>query len=143
MIFYFLFHIGLLKLPEMKLIQDCPTRWSSTYAMIERFIQQQAAIMAALMDNRMRHQAASYAVEGRETALLEDMLHVLKPIKTATTLLCSESDFTLSQILPCIAKIEKSLAVKEEDGPTLKSMKRQVLLECNNQKLFLVGIYFL
>ena len=40
---------ALLELPQHKLINDVPTRWNSSYDMVQRFLEQQAAIEAVLL----------------------------------------------------------------------------------------------
>ena len=37
------------------LVQDCVTRWGSTLSMLEKILEQQAAIAAVLMEGRLRH----------------------------------------------------------------------------------------
>ena len=41
----------LLGLPEHQLINDCITRWGSTYEMLKRFLEQQQAICAMLLED--------------------------------------------------------------------------------------------
>ena len=43
-----------LQLPQHKLINDCKTRWNSTYQMIQRFLTQRPAVLAALLDERIK-----------------------------------------------------------------------------------------
>ena len=43
-----------LELPQHVLVMECKTRWSSTYHMLERVQEQQAAICAVLAENRDR-----------------------------------------------------------------------------------------
>lgn len=43
-----------LKLPQHALIHDEPTRWGSTYDMVERFCEQQQAVSAVLADDRKK-----------------------------------------------------------------------------------------
>ena len=45
----------LLNLPDHQLIQQCDTRWGSVYAMLERFLEQQAAVCAVLMGEAERN----------------------------------------------------------------------------------------
>ncbi|XP_050957167.1 E3 SUMO-protein ligase ZBED1-like [Labeo rohita] len=44
----------LLELPEHKLITDVVTRWNSAHDMLERFLEQQPAVSAALLSNELR-----------------------------------------------------------------------------------------
>ena len=44
----------LLGIPEQALIQQCKTRWSSSFVMLERVVQQQQTLCAALLDNQNR-----------------------------------------------------------------------------------------
>ena len=41
----------LLGLPKHQLINDCITRWDSTYEMLKRFLEQQQAICAMLLED--------------------------------------------------------------------------------------------
>ena len=45
----------MLKLPQHQLIQECATRWGSTLGMLQRLLEQQAAIAAVLMEGKVRH----------------------------------------------------------------------------------------
>ena len=44
----------LLGIPEHALIQQCETRWSSSFAMLERVVEQQQALCAVLLDSQDR-----------------------------------------------------------------------------------------
>ncbi len=44
----------MLELPVHKLIHDVTTRWNSTYDMLDRYVEQQAAIYSAVMDKDMK-----------------------------------------------------------------------------------------
>ena len=44
----------MLQLPQHQLIQECPTRWGSTLSMLKRLAEQQAAIAAVLMEEKVK-----------------------------------------------------------------------------------------
>lgn len=45
---------GMLELPVHKLIHDVPTRWNTTFDMLESYLEQQAAIYSALMEREVK-----------------------------------------------------------------------------------------
>lgn len=45
----------MLDLPEHKLVQEVVTKWGSTLGMLQRLMEQQAAIAAVLVDGAVRH----------------------------------------------------------------------------------------
>ena len=62
----------MLQLPDHNLIQDCPTRWGSTLAMLKRVSEQQAAIAAVLMEGRLQH----LMPEGEEWNIIENVVNI-------------------------------------------------------------------
>lgn len=68
------------RLPEHVLRMDCRTRWSSTYDMLERFIEQKPAIdVVALTEKNVECEMKPLAPA--TMLALERMMVVLKPIK--------------------------------------------------------------
>lgn len=53
-------------------------------------------------------------------------MKLLKPLKTATTVMCDEKHPTVSVILPLQHMIENSMSPSEDDSSTLASMKRAI-----------------
>ena len=66
---------SMLKFPKHSLTQDCVTRSGSTLSMLERVMEQQAAIAAVLMEGRVRH----LMPEGDYWVLIESLVNILKP----------------------------------------------------------------
>ena len=67
------------------------TRWNSTFNMIERYLEQQTPIYAALTspEGMKNNRVVSLLVESEITDL-EYLKEVLKPLKDATSVLCDE-----------------------------------------------------
>ena len=81
----------LLELPPHKLIIDAATRWNSSLDMIERYLEQQAAVTATLPSNDVRRNVRDIdTLDGSDIPDAEDIVKLLKPLKTATTVLCDE-----------------------------------------------------
>ncbi|KAK1903562.1 Zinc finger BED domain containing protein 1 [Dissostichus eleginoides] len=55
------------------------------------------------------------------------MVRLLSPLKKATTVLCDESQPTVSLIVPLKHMIEQSMAQCDEDSSTIAQMKRAIL----------------
>ena len=62
----------MLQLPDHNPIQDYPTTWGSTLAMLKRVSEQQAAIAAVLMEGRLQH----LMPEGEEWNIIENVVNI-------------------------------------------------------------------
>ena len=110
----------MLKLPQHKLIQDCVTRWGSTLAMLERLMEQQAAIAAVLMEGKVRH----LMPEGEEWSVIELLVEVLRPFQQATEAVKYP---TLSTVKPLLYKLlERTLKIEDSDSATAKKVKTAI-----------------
>ncbi|XP_071088069.1 E3 SUMO-protein ligase ZBED1-like [Haliotis cracherodii] len=117
----------LLELPCHTLIQDVSTRWNSSYDMLERYLEQQAAIFATLTVKDVRKNVDSLVtLSDEDVGCVEDATRVLKPLKTITTIMCSEKTPTVSLILPLKELILKAMAVVESDSVLIKSVKAAI-----------------
>ena len=78
-----------LQLPSNKLIMDVTTGWNSTLDMLARYLEQQAAISAALTSPEVKQNAGSIdTLDSCDVRDAEDLVKLLHPLKTATTVLC-------------------------------------------------------
>ncbi|XP_048730602.2 E3 SUMO-protein ligase ZBED1-like [Ostrea edulis] len=117
----------LLAIPNHKLKIDVCTRWNSTFDMIERFLEMQAAVIASLRCKELSHikNKDISNLSDESVSLAENIAACLKPLKDMTTMLCTESTPTLSVIMPLHRQlITNILVAKEDDSHTVVEMKK-------------------
>ncbi|XP_039503629.1 E3 SUMO-protein ligase ZBED1-like [Pimephales promelas] len=123
-----------LELPRHKLITDVQTRWNSTYDMLARYLEQQAAVSAALSCPGIRRNAREIdTLDNADISDVEDIVKLLKPLKTATTVVCDEKEPTVSLIMPLKFMIEQSMSPDENDTQTIANMKSAILLDISDR----------
>ena len=92
---------SLLELPQHKLINDVPTRWNSSYDMVQQFLEQQEAIEVVLLTKDVKKNAKDVDLLSEDDiSAAESVIKILGPIKTITTILCDEKTHTVSLIHP-------------------------------------------
>ncbi|KAI7789392.1 putative zinc finger BED domain-containing protein 1-like [Triplophysa rosa] len=112
----------LLQLPPHKIIQDVPTRWNSSYDMLERYLEQQAAVFSALTDRNVKRNIKDI-----------DIVQVLKPLKNVTSLLSTEKMPTVSMIMPLKHTILEFMKVSDTDKTIVKDVKSAIVSDFTNR----------
>lgn len=118
-----------LQLPKHKLIMDCKTRWNSTYQLLTRFLEQRPAILATLLDDRVKKADKSRIVSGlgdSEIQICEEFVFNMEVMLTATLVLCEEKSPTAGLLLPLLNKLTDHFKAKEDDSAFVKSLKNAV-----------------
>ena len=114
----------LLGLAEHKLINDCITRWGSTYEMLQRFLEQQKAICAMLLDDG-ENRSLMPSVD--EIATIEELNSILKHFYQATEILSEELYPTIGVVSPILNRfLTILLAEDEEDKDVTKKIKEKI-----------------
>lgn len=113
--------------PVHKLILDCPTRWNSTHDMLERFREQYNAISSVLYSTSRLSQRDVADLRAHlakvDCDTIENILEVLKPLKNATTCMCSENSVTISAVHLIKHSIMKKMAPYASDCILVKNLK--------------------
>jgi len=79
----------------------CVTRWGSTLSMLERLMEQQAAIATVFVEGRVRR----LMPEGDDWVLIESLVSILNPFQLATEMMEGSKYPTLSTAKPIIHKL--------------------------------------
>lgn len=88
-----------------KLLQEVPTRWKSTYYMLERFI----CLKQIVNDIVLRHISAPDMVSAKELQDISDVIDILRPVEAATKELCAQKYITTSMVIPMVYILRKIL----------------------------------
>lgn len=124
----------LLGLPEHKLILRCETRWNSIYAMLQRIIEQQLPIAAALTDLGKKDLMPEVEIKN-----LQDLVEILRTFKDATEDFSSQSTVTLSCLLPTLVQLKKTLVPCDDDTAVIRDI-RAAMLDNLDKRYTNVGI---
>jgi hypothetical protein len=112
-------------LPRREPIHDEPTRWVSTYDMIDRFLEQQSAFCAVLADDR---RSWSLMSADADITNYETLTSVLDPLSEFTDAVNGEKQVTISCVQPVLWKIFEPLTLKETDSALADEVKQVLLL---------------
>ena len=92
-----------LDVPELTLISESPTRWNSFLNCCERLLKIHTPLNAALIEK------TDLMLDKQEIFLIEDIVQELKPFRSITNMLSSNTSFTLNNFWPMKEYIENML----------------------------------
>ncbi|XP_067676420.1 E3 SUMO-protein ligase ZBED1-like [Haliotis asinina] len=121
-----------LGLPKHRLEMDVSTRLNSTYDMLERYVQQQAAVFAAILELKKKIKDL-VTLSDDDIHNIETILQVLRPIKTVTTKMCSQTHPTVSMIHPFKEMLLKHLKQSFEDNTLVADVKRVIRFDLESR----------
>ncbi|XP_033249011.1 zinc finger BED domain-containing protein 1-like [Drosophila miranda] len=94
-----------LNLPDLKLTQDVPTRWNSTYKMFQRLSILKDGVMVVISLLR-----PELVLTQAEWEIIDGVLPVLKPFSEITTEISAEKNVTLSNVIIMATLLHQSIA---------------------------------
>ncbi|KAK1897704.1 Microtubule-associated serine/threonine-protein kinase 2 [Dissostichus eleginoides] len=114
-----------LGLPTHQLITESPTRWGSRQRMIERFLEQEKALVRVLgSDKKSRHLEPTW----QDLDVLESINKAVKPLQEFTDALSGEFYVSVSYIKPVLHLFKTSLLQpEEEDAELTKTIKGKIM----------------
>ena len=113
-----------MKLAEKKLIQDCPTRWNSTFYMAEHLLANRWPVSAVPSDESVtKRQDRALDLWNDQWELLQELVMPLELLETVTTILSQEANVSGSSVYTVIHGLITNLETAEEDLPAIKHFK--------------------
>ena len=110
-----------LELPAKRPIQDEPTRWNSSFYMLEWLMEQKQAILAVGAEINL-----PVELTNSHWQLMIRVLRVLRPFEEATKE-ASFGDASIGIVIPLVNAIVRQLEDCDQDDEGVRSMKRQLL----------------
>ncbi|XP_017494985.1 PREDICTED: zinc finger BED domain-containing protein 4-like, partial [Rhagoletis zephyria] len=114
---------------EKKLIQDVPTRWNSTYYMVQRFLELKNIVSEILI----HHKTAPPLLTGMELNIASSLLNVLRPLEAATKEISGDKYGTSSKVIPLVHCMVSKLKALVIDEPVVLEVQKLTLKEINKR----------
>ena len=109
-------------MPVKKLIQDCATRWNSTYYLLQRIVETRWPISSVLSDEKV----TKLDLRNEQWELAKRLLGPLQQIEIATVYFSEEEKVSISTVLPILFGVIDNLKASDEDCHTVKEFKLTV-----------------
>ncbi|XP_046753163.1 E3 SUMO-protein ligase ZBED1-like [Diprion similis] len=110
---------------NLKLIQSVPTRWNSTYYMLERFIHLSEKIGAILL----QFPTAPAMLTAAELQTAKEFVKLLQPLEQATKIACGQDYITGSNVIPIVDMVKKQFENCNPITETGRHMKNILLAQ--------------
>ena len=109
------------------LLMDCPTRWNSTFLMLERAFSCRPSIRVAL--TQLEEADEDLVLTQEEWGVVEYLSQLLKPFAQATEAVSSQTEVTISKPLPFLSKRQSMLEQQLKSGSGTNTESKQKFLK--------------
>ena len=113
----------LIKKARKKLVNACPTRWSSTFLMISRLLEVKSSVVSVC------EELGWESLSSYQWKQLEVIEQLLKPFAQYTTLTSGEENTTISLVIPVLLELEMHLKDEIEKKSTITMAVAKKMLE--------------
>jgi len=127
------------KVPNSKLIQEVPTRWNSTFYMLERFI----CLRRFINDILNRNISAPPMVIAKDIEKIIEIITLLRPLEVATKELCGEQYFSSSMVIPIVHLLETKINESITTQNLSNQLKNAIKLKCSKRLGQIENVTFL
>ena len=112
----------LIKKARKKLVNACPTRWSSTFLMITRLLELKSSVISVCEDLGWE------CLSSYQWKQLESIEFLLKPFAQYTTLTSGEENTTISIVIPVLLELEMHLKdeIEKKSNATMTIAKKML-----------------
>ncbi|KAK3933175.1 Zinc finger BED domain-containing protein 6 [Frankliniella fusca] len=121
----------------LKLIQEVRTRWNSCYYMLERFLLLADPVSRILLQLQRERGATKRKppnlIPGDQLEILTEVRDLLKPLEEATLLVCKGNAVTLSDVIPMVYGLKKSIGAFLPTHPVTYNLQQKTLAEVNKR----------
>lgn len=116
---------------QHKLIIDCPTRWNSTFQMLDRINEQIEPLQDLFDDSQVRKKHGYLKLNEHEISTIKDILSVLQVFYDGTIILSAVKFISLSTTLPVIHNLLDVLKPQLIDSEMAAVLKKVLLFSLN------------
>jgi hypothetical protein len=116
-------------IPALKLIQDVPTRWNSSFLMMQRLLKLRVPVYSVIFDDEYTKPGDRMILDIKDCfwKTMEDVVPVLEPLAEVTEILGKDSTPTGSSVFILLQNlISDVLKIGADDSGALKDMKQKI-----------------
>jgi hypothetical protein len=112
----------------LKQLQECETRWNSTFQMLARFLELGTHVSGILLNYRKPKMLIHDEME-----ILKDIVEILRPFESITKEICGDKYVTCSKIILIVHCVYLTLSKIEGGTPMGRELKKNLFNEVNKR----------